>query len=353
MLDSVNLPLDRKKIVKKTLKSSLLPLILFLFSILLIIAGIVLNDYALLTKIGIGVLIVSLLPVIITYIYQTFYFKLYSYKFEEASAEISKGVFSRSTGHVRYQRIQNIFLDQDVFDLIFGLYDVHYETAGEVSGIYSHVDGLNKQNAEKLIAFLKDRLNNVDAKQSAQAATSADPVLTTKDDDTSHENETVIVSRASAPLSKKLVFAMSLTGRSLYALIAIVYTGFQIVNENNYQVGNVVLGIVILIILVIGGLILYNILWFKNFNFSFSNKSGMIIEQVIAKSQVYIYYDRIQNINIKQSVLERLLGIYAVSIETAAGGAAVNFTIPGLKNADATKIKEFLQEKLAQNRNRI
>lgn len=103
-------------------------------------------------------LTVIVLDLIATSIYHYLYYKLYYYNFTDEGAEIRKGVVSRQTGHVQYDRIQNIYIDQDFLDRIFGLYDIHYETAGEKSAFYSHVDGLNKENAEKLVAFLSKRV---------------------------------------------------------------------------------------------------------------------------------------------------------------------------------------------------
>lgn len=154
MLNSTNLPLDRKKIIKKTLEKFPVFLLFFIFGGIIVVFNFELKLWWL-TIIGIAL---PIIPIFCVYIYQVYYYKLYFYDFKDDCAQIRKGVISRSTGHVRYERIQNIYIDQDILDRIFGLFDVHYETAGETSGIYSHVDGLNKENAEKLIKFLNSKL---------------------------------------------------------------------------------------------------------------------------------------------------------------------------------------------------
>lgn len=153
MWNSENLPLEKRKIVKKTSKSALV-----FFMYVLFLAPVYLISETTSPLFLIVGLMAFIIPTLLVYIYQALYYRLYYYDFGEEGAEIRKGVVSQSTGHVRYKKIQNIYIDQDVLDRLFGLYDVHYETAGETSGIYSHVDGLNKENADKLVSFLNDKL---------------------------------------------------------------------------------------------------------------------------------------------------------------------------------------------------
>ncbi len=350
MLDSVNLPLDRKKIIKKTLALSLLPLLVFVLSIILIGIGIAFSsDFGLLGWVGGALLIISALILGGFYLYQVYYYKLYFYKFEDGGAEISKGVISRSTGHVQYHRIQDISVDQDFLDRIFGLYDVHYETAGEVSGMYSHVDGLNKQNADTLVAFLKTRLGRHPEQGHVPAAVqSAEGPRTT-----TAEDEKVVFNRDNTPLSKKF-----LASQIIARLGTVIGVGLYVGLRNYFDEGPIDIWFAGFLGIVGGGfiiaLIVYTFLWFKNFQFEFSGVSGTLRQGVVAKSETHIYYDRVQNINAMQTVMDRLLGIHTVSIETAGGsGKMSTFTISGLSKTDAEKIKDFLQGKLAVNRNRV
>ncbi len=48
---------------------------------------------------------------------------------------------------VPYQRIQDVYVDQDVLDVIFHLYDVHISTATDMSSVEAHIDGLSSTNA--------------------------------------------------------------------------------------------------------------------------------------------------------------------------------------------------------------
>lgn len=119
-------------------------------------------------------------------------------------AEIKKGVISNATGHVRYGKIQNIFVDQDFLDRVFGLYDVHYETAGESSDFYSHVDGLEKENADKLVKFLNERVQN---KGYQNPQTTSIAVEKEVEGATINENDQRVLTRENMPIEKKIIFA--------------------------------------------------------------------------------------------------------------------------------------------------
>ncbi len=351
MYNSTNLPLDRKKIIKKTIENGMWPSIGLIFGVVLVIWGLVAEGGFIFY---IGGVLCFVLPLIGVYIYQSYYYKLYYYNFGDSKAEIRKGVIARSTGHVQYARIQNVYVDQDILDRIFGLYDIHYETAGEVSGIYSHVDGLNKENGDKLVEFLNSNLRERKTPQSIPEKMPK-PVSTgmaSKVNNIATSNE--ILNSKNMVLSKKyLITAISkhfsiVIGGSLGLIVASV-------NEGDVEVSSILkyvpYGIIALIIIFMI-LYAYNWIWLRNFYFEFNNESGVIKTKVVAQSQTFIYYDRVQNININQGFLERLLGISSVIIETAAGsGDSSKLYIPGLPYSKAEKLKDFLLEKVRLYRN--
>ena len=57
-----------------------------------------------------------------------------------------------------YSKIQNVYVDRDLLDVVFGLYDVHLATADSASNLYAHVDGLNEENAIKLRDMLLKKI---------------------------------------------------------------------------------------------------------------------------------------------------------------------------------------------------
>ncbi len=355
MLNSTNLPLDRKKIIKKTLEKFPIFLMSLIFGGTMIVFGFLLPELKLwwLTTIGIILSIISIISIYIVYIYQVFYYKLYFYNFEDDVAQIKKGVISRSTGFVRYERIQNIYIDQDIWDRIFGLFDIHYETAGETSGIYSHVDGLNKENAEKLVEFLNSKLYEGNKRVNQNASS-----LNNNSDTNKTMSAGEVINRNVIPILKRIIIKNTITATIFPVLIISWFLG-RLLGEGEIDISGGVIATIFLstVFLTLVSSYIYQKIWFRNFYFQFSDKSGRIKSQVIALSSSYIYYDRIQNVNITQGMVERIFGLFSVTIETAAESGnkqkRAGLRIPGLSNAGAEKIKAFLLAKVDIYKNRL
>jgi len=273
-------------------------------------------------------------------IYEYFYYRLYYYDFTEEKATIRKGVVSRSTGLIRYERLQNIYVDQDFLDRIFGLYDVHYETAGEVSGFYSHVDGLNKGNADKLVAFLEEKAKQPivrpgEEKEIPQPETPKEKI----------GGEEISISQY--PLSKSVIITRTIGFTIIFSILFLCFGGFILVIEK--VAGILWLGFFLIFVFSL----IYNQVWYKNFYFHFGEDRGEIKSKVIGQSISYLYYDRIQNVNFSQSALGRLFGIYTITIETAGEKAWMKLVIDGLPKEGAEKVKDFLLEKAKSYRSRL
>ncbi len=71
---------------------------------------------------------------------------------------------------------------------------------------------------------------------------------------------------------------------------------------------------------------------------------------IIAKKYVTIPYERIQNIDMSQTVIERLLGLYNIDIQTAGSGSAMGRfggrraegSLPGLDRKTAEDLRDEL-----------
>ncbi len=143
-------PLDAKKPLKKTIVKSFWYVIAILFLLFIFSFDLGLPK---ISSYGLGAILLVVVPI---YVYEIFYMKFYFYDLVGKSLVIRKGVFSRSEITLPINRLQDVYVDQDILDRIFGLYDVHVSSATSISGRLSHIDGLNKQNAEpikKLILY--------------------------------------------------------------------------------------------------------------------------------------------------------------------------------------------------------
>ncbi|MEM5831733.1 MAG: PH domain-containing protein [Candidatus Aenigmatarchaeota archaeon] len=171
-------PLEKRKIIKKTIKAtfSLYVLSFILFSIgsswyhfinkenyeFSPIINFLLYPFFeflnFLYEIKIYLIILLAIYPIFKFLYEVEYFKTYFYDVREGFLIIKKGVFMPRETILPYEKIQDVYVDQDLFDRIFNLYDVHVSTATILSGIEAHIDGVNKKNAEAIREIILENI---------------------------------------------------------------------------------------------------------------------------------------------------------------------------------------------------
>lgn len=96
-------------------------------------------------------------------IYQYLYFKRYFYDMDEKNILIRKGVLAQKEITLPFSRITDVYVDQDILDVVFGIYDVHISTPTEQSGLFAHIDGVNKEGSQKLPQMILDRIGEEDS----------------------------------------------------------------------------------------------------------------------------------------------------------------------------------------------
>ncbi len=155
-------PLSPKKPIKKTITATLGWVILFL-----ILYGVGIPLSRLLASSGsfqiptawysltiIGGLVFLILIIGLNYFYQVLYYNDYFYDLTEGFIVIKKGVITPKEISIPYERVQDVYVDQDLWDRIFHLYDVHLSTATWTSGMEAHIDGVEKEAADGLRGVL-------------------------------------------------------------------------------------------------------------------------------------------------------------------------------------------------------
>lgn len=91
-------------------------------------------------------------------------------------------------------------------------------------------------------------------------------------------------------------------------------------------------GIVVIPILTLIVSYVMELIWYKNYYFKFDSQGGIITEKVLSARTTHVYFNRVQNIDISQSIVERFLGLYEVTMETAAESTGDgSITVTGLK----------------------
>lgn len=168
-------PLSPKKPLKKTLAHTLWWLILVgIGAVIGLVAAFANSKPSVALIVIIVAVVLDLIVFLPTYWYQKWYYAVYFYEIDDDYVRIRKGPITPKEITVPFERIQDVYVDQDLLDRIFGLYDVHISSATMSSGIAAHIDGLAQPAADQLKALL---LQTVSAKmrrhQTGQAPTPA------------------------------------------------------------------------------------------------------------------------------------------------------------------------------------
>jgi len=165
-------PLSSKKPLKKTVYKAVTRLF-----VILVLAGIAIP--LMLSKPQITTILLIVAPIyiislIIEYIYQTWYYQTYYYELTQSFIIIKKGVIAKKEISIPYERIQDVYVNQDVLDRIFGLYDVHVSTVTITSGMEAHIDGVEKEAAQGLRNLILNTTRKKIGKQGQSTATPAE-----------------------------------------------------------------------------------------------------------------------------------------------------------------------------------
>ncbi|MFH0818302.1 MAG: PH domain-containing protein, partial [Candidatus Micrarchaeota archaeon] len=72
-----------------------------------------------------------------------------------------KGVFKASYTMIRYERVQDIHVNQSFFEMLFGLWNVSIFTATATDRGSENIPGLSKENAESLKTALFAKIKKV------------------------------------------------------------------------------------------------------------------------------------------------------------------------------------------------
>ncbi len=128
--------------------------------------------------------------------------------------------------------------------------------------------------------------------------------------------------------------------RNFRAMLSLLFT-FIVIGAANPKVW-LFIGIAIIPLSVVVAIFAY---WqYRNFTFHLEGEELIIHKGVIFKERVVIPADRIQSIKIAENVVQRILGLVALKVDTA-GSAKAELEIPALERKQALQLKELLYRK--------
>jgi uncharacterized membrane protein YdbT with pleckstrin-like domain len=154
------MPLRKIKIFKKTIRSTIKNVFASLFFLFFFgsiwVSPSPQSKYFLIPTL-IVVLFIILSPIIL-FIYNKIYLNKYFYDMNEKYFIIKKGVVSIKEITLPFSKITDVYIDQDIFDRIFKLYDFHISTPTAESVKFAHVDGLSKEDSERMKNMVLEKI---------------------------------------------------------------------------------------------------------------------------------------------------------------------------------------------------
>ena len=105
-----------------------------------------------------GSLLLAVL-VFVSMIREILHFYTYFYDIEGNNLVVRKGIISKFEVILSFSRITDVYVDQDLGDFLFRLYDIHLSTPTAESGSKAHINGLDKRGAVKLRKLILERIN--------------------------------------------------------------------------------------------------------------------------------------------------------------------------------------------------
>jgi len=272
-------------------------------------------------KYGKWALIVSLLISVFYYI--VFWFSS-TYKLDETSFHIHKGVFTKSKQTIPYTKVQNVNRHRTILHKIFKVTSLKFETA--MSGSESAVEFkvISLAEAEKLEQFIKSFKENKN-----DLVTNEETVV---------ENEQIINRKTIhfTPTKKDIVKA-SFTSLSFLVLIPVLGTIYNYAND----IFNIeddakglflqfitsvwviaIVGTIFIIIAVVVGMI-YTFIKYGKYEISSDDERIYITKGYIEETAFAISKPKVQAIEVKQTIMKRLLGLAEVKL-ISAGNATLD-----------------------------
>jgi uncharacterized membrane protein YdbT with pleckstrin-like domain len=157
------IPLQRRKILKKSLSGVMSALgISFLAGIVLYFVirfdtdRQIIEDPAI-AWVGFAFLVSFLL--MSRMVYQWLYYLTYFYDMDEKNFIVRKGVITRKEVTLPFAKITDVYIDQDILDVLFAIYDLNISTPTVESGEFAHIDGLSRKGSTKLKELIIEKMN--------------------------------------------------------------------------------------------------------------------------------------------------------------------------------------------------
>ena len=325
-------------IIAGTLLLSVVFMIFFSVAASLSLSGLTASSFFLFA--GIAVIIIFAAFFIGNAWYVRAYIRSYYYDAGESFITIRKGVFAPTEIHVQYQKIQDVYVDQDIVDRLMGLYDVHIASATMSSGIEAHIDGVERETAEAIKTFFLGSIQGKNMTGSGGIGASPVQVSPVPVVTRTHFSFGEEISSRVFPIDGRWIFMKAVSGVThlAWSIFLFAYIFLLPGKGSTESLADTLgwgYGTVFSIAIFAGGLMIllrvtYFLLWKKQYFFEFLPDYIVVREGVLSRREQHIPYTSIQDVIVQQGFVERLFGLSNVLIQNAGNNQIMSLNTQGM-----------------------
>ncbi len=274
----------------------------------------------------------------------------HKYKVDDTSFHLYKGLFAKSERTIPFSKIQNVNRRTTVIHRIFNVTSIKFETGMSDSDATVAFEAIPKKEAD----HLEEHITNTGVDEPSTNQAVSDPDMPPQD-----SKEAVVSNRRIhfKPTKKELIKA-SFTSFSFLVLIPIIISAYFKLTEI-FHVGKKVEGLflqithswwlltIIVIVMLFASVIFgfaKTFLTYGKYEIASSEEQIFITKGIVEETTFTISKDKVQAIEMTQSLMKRLLGLVEVKLISAGGSndgdeeMEINSLYPFLPIEQARKI---------------
>ncbi len=278
--------------------------------------------------------IVFLLAVGWTFLSIIYKWFTHKYELDHQSFHLYKGLFSKSEQTIPFSKIQNVNRHTSIFHRMFNMTSIHFETGVKDEGSTIKFDVISQTEAEWMETYVKNvgrsksaglrhEINDEGLKVEQQYCTTENPGVVIPQED---PNRAIHFES-----TKKDILKASFTSLSFFVLIPLIGSFYYKINEifhledstgglfkqliSSWWVTTIL--VIILIIASAGFGIVRTHLKYGNYKISSDSSHIYITRGIIDETAFTISKEKVQAIEINQSMMKRLLGLAEVKLRSA------------------------------------
>ncbi len=258
----------------------------------------------------------------------------HKYELDHQSFHLYKGLFSKSEQTIPFSKIQNVNRHTTIFHRMFKMTSIHFETGVQDEGATIKFDVISQTEAERMEAYVK---NASRSKPAGLRHEVHDEGLKDEQQDRTSENPGVVIPQEDPnrtihfESTKKDIFKASFTSFSFLALIPLIGSLYYKVDEifhledatgglfkqliSSWWMMTILVTVIVIASAAFG--IMRTYLKYGKYKISSDLSHIYITRGIIDETSFSISKEKVQAIEIKQSMIKRLLGLAEVKLRSA------------------------------------